>query len=196
MSNPEPSNERGVIIRGVFPTVVAFVFSLSLSTAAAPLDEDAPNSLPTSPTPATLVGPPPGLADRDGDGLSDSLQAKLATLSPGEKIDVVVIFDIPGRAPEAARQSVGPFQVRREFQLINGFAASMTAAQAFALSRTPGVFRVQNDSQVTATLDGASEDFGANNAKFDYVVDGSGTLLGRPVGVCVADTGFHAGHEQ
>ena len=71
---------------------------------------------------------PRGLADRDGDRLSDSLNAIVDASAPGEPIDVVVTFSVPGPASNMARQAVGSFRVGREFQIIRGFTATMTAA--------------------------------------------------------------------
>ncbi|MEE8227986.1 MAG: S8 family serine peptidase, partial [Kiloniellales bacterium] len=157
---------------------------------AAPLEESsfAPPGRSEAPT-GPPAGPPPGLADRDGDGLSDALQAKLAEEAPGEFFDVVVTFSGPGNAA-SAQAAVGRFQVFRQFSLIRGFAATMTAAQAEALAGAPGVFRVEEDFEVTVTLDGANSDFGAEPARLDYGVSGAG------FGVCVVDTGVDPNHEQ
>ena len=109
--------------------------SVSLYALAAPVDQDEAELSVT----IEQAGHGPaeirhGLADRDGDGLSDALQAKLAESAPGEIFDVVVTFSLPGRAADKAQRAVGPFQIRDEFQIIRGFSASMTAAQAMALS--------------------------------------------------------------
>jgi len=129
------------------------------------------------------------LADRDADALSDALQLRLATLSPSEPVTVVVTFAAPGSA-EAAQHAVGPFRVKREFRIINGFSATMTAAQARSLSRVPGVFRVEEDFYVTTMLDAANRDFGVDAARSSYAVTGDG------IGICVVDTGVDPAHEQ
>ncbi len=129
------------------------------------------------------------LADRDGNGLSEGLQARLVEMLPNEPVDVVVTFSAPGNAA-AAQQAVGPFRVKREFKIIHGFAATVTAAQARALARVPAVFRVEEDFRVTVMLDAANRDFGTAAARSALGVSGAG------VGICVVDTGVDPNHEQ
>jgi serine protease AprX len=133
--------------------------------------------------------PPVVLADRDGDGVSDGLQARLAEVQPDKPLKVIVTFSGPGNAA-SARAAVGDFEVKHEFRLIKGFAATMTAAQVRALSRAPGVFRIEEDFKVKAYLEDARADFGA-----DRVVNSLG-YTGNGVGICVVDTGVDYGHEQ
>ncbi len=133
--------------------------------------------------------PPAGLADRDGNGISDDLQLALADARPDDTVDVVVTFRGPADVA-AAQQRVGRFAVGREFQLIDGFAATMRAAQVEALAAAPNVFRVEADFAVTTTNDAANRDFGAEAARTEFGVDGDG------VEVCVVDTGVDPDHEQ
>ena len=100
----------------------------------------------------------------------------------GEKFKVVVTFTGPADIA-LARRTVGPFKLRRNFRLIRGFAATMTAAQARALAGTPGVFRVEEDFEVSINLESVNRDFGTASARTTHGVDGSG------VGICVIDTG-------
>ena len=140
----------------------------------------------------SAAGPPvaaPGLSDFDGDGLSDNLQKKLEGARPGDKFKVVVTFTGPADVA-AVRSAAGPFDLRRNFRLIKGFAATMTAAQARALAGRAGVFRVEEDYEVSIHLDAASRDFGPAGARTQYSLDGSG------VGICVIDTGGDPGHVQ
>ncbi len=146
--------------------------TLSLSAAAEPrlsdqdqatISIDAIDGLPSRPAPRHKAGPP--LTDLDGDGLSDGLQAMLAESAPGDKVDVIVTFDGPGNARDA-QQAVGAFSVRHEYRLIRGFAARMTAAQAGALARAPGVFRVEQDATAHAYLEAARNDFGVADVIF------------------------------
>jgi serine protease AprX len=129
------------------------------------------------------------LADRDRDGLSDSLEVHLRGLDDGDLVSVVVTFDGPGGI-ESARRAVGSFRVTRSFSLVDGFAATMTKGQATELARVPGVFRVEKNVQVHALLDSANADFGTEHARDDFGVTGSG------VEVCIVDTGVDPSHEQ
>jgi len=131
----------------------------------------------------------PPLADRDRNGLSDDLQAKLVDARPGQRFSVIVTFDGPGGVASAHR-AVGPFEVTRTFDLIRGFAAVMTGAQAEALAARPEVFRVERDFPVGATMDAADRDFGTEAARTTFGVTGAG------IEVCVVDTGVDPAHEQ
>lgn len=131
-----------------------------------------------------------GLADRDGDRLSDALQARFATLQADAPVEVVVSFSVPV-SPGAAQHVVGAFRLKREFQVIHGFAATMRAAQAQALASLPGVFRVEEDVTVHAVLDASDRDFGTQAAR-----SLSPGLSGAGVGICVIDTGADPQHEQ
>ncbi|NNL27103.1 MAG: S8 family serine peptidase [Acidimicrobiia bacterium] len=131
----------------------------------------------------------PGLIDRDGDGISDDLAAKLSELPPQERIDVVVTWVGPSNVA-AARRAAGSFTIRRHFSLIDGFAATMTAAQAHAIGRVPGVFRVEEDFDVTINIDDAAREYGIDAARAEFAVSGAG------VNFCVLDTGIDLGHEQ
>jgi serine protease AprX len=127
--------------------------------------------------------------DSDGDGISDALAAKLLTAAPGEFFDVIVVFDGP-RASERAREAAGPFQIEREFTIINGFQASMPAARIWALSNAPGLVRIQENGEVTANDVPSNDDTGVTAARSSFIVDGTG------VTVCVLDTGINPNHEQ
>ena len=147
-------------------------------------------SLPANARPSGEERPvPPGLADRDNDRISDGLAADLRGRGPQERINVVVTWTQAADLP-AARAVAGAFDVYAEFEVIDGFAASLTAGQVIALSKVPGVFRVEEDFQVSVVNDEANADFGANDARSDFGVDGTGVVF------CVVDTGVDATHEQ
>ncbi|MGH2590776.1 MAG: S8 family serine peptidase, partial [Actinomycetota bacterium] len=129
------------------------------------------------------------LADIDADGLSDGLEAKLRELGPNGRVSVVVTFDGAGGVA-SAREAVGAFGVTRRFELVRGFAATMTKAQALELARVPGVFRVEQNVRVHAFMDSTDADFGTERARADFGVTGAG------VEVCVVDTGVDPNHEQ
>ncbi len=130
-------------MRGVL-TVAAVLLLLPLPAATEP-SLDNPSLAPAVTAPP---GPPPAHADRDGDGLSDDLQAKLAAARLGDRFEVIVTFSGPGDAV-SAQAAVGRFDVHREFGLIRGFSATMTAAQARTLAGVPGVYRVEENLTVS-----------------------------------------------
>ncbi|MCH8183599.1 MAG: S8 family serine peptidase [Proteobacteria bacterium] len=161
-----------------FGLLLAAVASLS-AAAAAPRSDDA-SFIPTF----------RGFADPRGTGMTDALRAKLQQFRPNDRVQVIVTFDEDGGDSFFARQSVGNFDLKHDFRTFSGFAATVSAAQASALSTLPGVFRVEEDMEVSITLDAANLDFGAEYARTDFGVSGAG------VRVCVIDTGIDPDHEQ
>lgn len=162
--------------------LLCLLLIVSAVPAASPPAPDAPGSDPAQRR-------PPPLADRDGNRVSDGLQTALERTRPGDPLRVIVTFQGPGSVA-AARQAVGLFQVHREFSLIHGFAATMTAAQVRALAAHPGVVRIEEDATVTTQLDAARADYGADAARTAFSVSGSG------IKGCIVDTGVDPNHEQ
>lgn len=125
--------------------------------------------------------------DRDHDRVDDAFAVRLAAAGAGDRVDVVVT----GVSARDASRRVGGFRVRHVLGSIDGFSARMTAGQARALARTPGVRRVEAVTRVHALDDGTHRDFGATAARTDRPgLDGSG------IGICVVDTGIDPAHEQ
>jgi serine protease AprX len=127
------------------------------------------------------------LVDRDGDGISDTLDSRLAHGSPTVRHDVVATFTDHASLRGALR---GVDHVSTTFTLIDGFAGRLTAGQIRSLARRPGVIRVEPNFRVQAFDDAANNDFGATGARTSFGVDGSG------VEICIPDSGVDLGHEQ
>ncbi|MEE8517252.1 MAG: S8 family serine peptidase, partial [Alphaproteobacteria bacterium] len=149
--------------------------------------------------PSPAGGPPARHADIDNNGISDNLQAKIAGVAANDKFDVVVTFKAKGVGNAASAQgAVGAFNLKREFSIISGFAATMTAGQVRALSKVQGVFRVEEDSLVRALLDDVRTDLDLDRIQVpgpDQIVDGLGfAATGKGVKICIIDTGLHATH--
>lgn len=141
------------------------------------------------PGPSARAAPPSQLADRDGDRVSDGLQATLRSARAGDLVRVVVTFRGAGNAA-LAQQAVGRFEVHREFRIIRGFAATMSVGQAHALARHPAVARIEEDFRVSIKVDAARADFGADAASAAFSVTGAG------IKACIVDTGVDPNHEQ
>jgi serine protease AprX len=155
--------------------------------------QTAPGALPTvKPFPAAYKG---SMADRNGDRLSDGLAARLAGMEPNAKLDVIVTFNSPA-ARTAGRNVTGNIQITREFSRIDGFAATMTAAQARAMAAAAGVFRVEEDATATATLLAARADYGVERIRAETLMDTGTAVSGANVPVCIVDTGVNPRHEQ
>jgi hypothetical protein len=128
---------------GVIPSILkttARAIGLALlmaGPASAASVEDPPGAAPG----AAPSGPPGAAvanlrADLDGDRIEDALGVRLSASQAGERFDVIVLFDGPG-AVGRGRAAAGPFAVTREFSIINGFQAQLTAPQIRGLSRAP-----------------------------------------------------------
>ena len=178
--------------RGLGSTVV-----LAVALATAPLAAGAaPRPAPGAEAGAAPAGPASGggavrraipHGDRNGDRVDDAFERRLRAAAAGDRLAVVVT----GLGAAAARHAVGDFALRHRLPLVDGFSATMTAGQARALARRPGVRRVEAVTTVHTMDDGTSRDFGATAAATDRPgLDGSG------VGICVIDTGIDPAHEQ
>ena len=113
------TNKLYTILAGmlVFGTMMSFC---CLSRAESLAQKTVPNLANN----AQSNGSPKGLlADRDNDGLSDGLQRLLNEIPSNQFIDVIVTFKGPGNA-HSAQQAVGPFNVKRKFNIISGFFAT------------------------------------------------------------------------
>jgi serine protease AprX len=161
-------------------------FVVLVCAGAAALADGVLAAPPGIASPRAEAGPTPAaMADRDHDRVSDDFQDRLRSTPAATKVDVIVT----GVGAAAAQRAVGNFQVRHDYRLITGFASRMTAGQATALARHPGVMRVESDRLMHTTDEGTLSDFGAAGAQ-TLGYDGSGRT------VCVVDTGVDPGHEQ
>ena len=158
--------------------VAAAVLSAG-SAAAAPAEDRSRIVAPARP------GDPPA-TDRDHDRLADDLAARLGRATGSDRVDVIV----RGVGVGGARAAVGSFAVRRLLPLVDGFSARVTAGQARALTRVPGVVRVDAVRTVRVTDTATDRDFGVALARQTFSTTGAG------VGVCVVDTGVDPAHEQ
>ena len=186
--------------RGVRTPLCVVFWALVLSALGwAPLAASAPLDSEGAASPALPgLGPDglPGrlgalqrLADRDFDGIADSLAERLQRLAPTDQVDVIVTFAARRTAADA-RAQIGPFTLKREFRIINGFAARMPGALVRRLASMPGIARIEEDFEVHAVLDIVTRDTGASDARADFAVTGFGTTG------CVVDTGVDPNHEQ
>ena len=142
-----------------------------------------------APVTQTTAVPEAALVDRDGDRISDGLQASLNGAASNERFEVVA--NTTADDPAAfARARVGRFAIHREYSIIAGFHATMTKAQIQGLAHSPKVIRIEENFKVQAALDASQADFGTAAARADYGPDGAG------VGVCLIDTGADPNHEQ
>ncbi len=172
------------------------VLASGAALAAAPLMGTASSAAP-APPPGPGAGPSaasadaPGKGDSDGDRIADDLEAALAARGPGERVGVIV----QGTTPAAAASAAPSFVTGLRYRIIPAFSGTVIGGQVNALTRIPGVTRVELDG-VTRTLDAAGDrDYGVATARTaNLALDGS--LDGDGVGICVIDTGIDPNHEQ
>ena len=143
--------------------------------------------------PATvpLDRPAAGKGDTDGDRIADDLEVAVARTGATERLSVIV----QGTTPDAARRATPGLSVERRFTTIPAFAASVPSGMVTALSRVPGLTRVELNG-VTQALDASgNQDYGVAAARA-AVAPSDGTLDGSGVGICIIDTGVDPNHEQ
>jgi serine protease AprX len=161
-----------------------------------------------TPRPGGKVGPPAGSAppkaDRDRDGVFDDLEARLARISPENRLGVIVVMRAAASAERVERleRAVGSFDVGTRFSIIDGFAATMSKRQVQSLARDPAVAHVEENSVVRAFNDGARDSFGVTKARADApTVEGNAdgntaTYSKDDLVAAVIDTGIDAGHQD
>jgi serine protease AprX len=151
----------------------------------------APGSASSPKRPATPGARPSfaGLADANHNGIADGLDRRLNGAAASGRLDVVATF-ADRASMRASRSALAAGHVSATFQLIDGFAASLTAGQIRSLAARPGVIRVEQNFRVHALDDAANNDFGATGARADFGVTGAGTEI------CIPDSGVDLGHEQ
>lgn len=118
-----------------------------------------------APAPARSFGP----ADRNGNRIADSLEARLDRLGAGERVRVIVSLK---RRPTAAavrrlQAAIGALDVRASYSVVPAFAATVTRRQAEQLAARPGVSRVDADGVVHAFNDTSEASFGVTKARLD-----------------------------
>ncbi|MBO8156562.1 MAG: S8 family serine peptidase [Bacillaceae bacterium] len=144
----------------------------------------------------------PKIQNLDGNKFFDNLEEKLSQVKSDEKLPVIVQFDsskVNENAVEALKKRIGKFQVKYEYDIIDGMAATLTKKQIQQLEKIPFVNVVEYDSEVQATLDTSDEWFGTSKARMDFDVEGD--LDGNPnsytkddVVIAVIDTGIDGSH--
>src|SRR5215470_13411320 len=191
-----------------WPALLALIVVSAVATpaiGASPSDTGRPAShgqapirqpdllVPLRPTVAPATGRA-DVTDRNGNRVADGLETRLSAASAAERLNVIVRFATAGDA-DAARQRLGAIGLRRHFDLVHGFSATVTPGQARLLAQMPGVLRVEEVVPVVAFMETARRDFGIDRVQ-ELPADGGLGYTGAGVGICTVDTGIFAGHEQ
>jgi serine protease AprX len=151
---------------------------------------------------SSAVPAPVLLYDADGDRITENLTEILNGARGGEKIDVIIqLNEVPSDAVMSGLiNHAGSFDVKAKWdRALNGFAASMTAAQIRALAKNPMVKQIEADVEVKALMSTATTWTGVTQARTDYGVDGDRdgsptTYSTTDIVVAVIDTGIDKNH--
>ncbi|HEX5523340.1 MAG TPA: S8 family serine peptidase [Pedococcus sp.] len=180
------------LFTGSAVALVALAPALSDTAAAAPAPAPGPGA--TRPHASGSHGSGPraaGKGDRDGDKLTDDLEAALAGRTPSDRVRVIV----QGATPADARRAEPSLTVDHTYTLVRAFSGSVAAGRVAALAALSRVTRVELDGVATAADIAGEEGYGVTAARAAYS-GGDGTLDGNGVGICVIDTGIDPNHEQ
>lgn len=182
-----PSSRLTVIGAAGLLVVGGLAVSAPAQAAPAPTPPASARGVTAAPVPP----PGPGKGDSDADGIADDLAAAVVRHRPADRVGVIV----QGTTPARARAAAPSLRTGHVFPSIAGFSGTVTAGQVRALSRVPGVTRVELDG-VSRALDASGDlDYGVTAARSAGAAT-DGTLDGDGVGICVIDTGIDPNHEQ
>lgn len=196
-SGPDKPGAKAVL-GGIARARRVAAIALSLSAAAvvaAPAAAQAPAG-------AAPVKAPK--ADRDGDGVFDDLEQRLAPRPRDDRVDVIVTLEEPASAARVRglERRVGQLAVRDRFQVLDAFAARVSKGQVTALADRPGVVAVEADDRVRALNQSSSQGFGVtqarrDNPRLDGDRDGNrGRYTPKDMVAAVVDTGIHSKHRD
>lgn len=134
--------------------------------------------MPCLTTSGIVLASAPDLPDETR--MSPAVQRALAQQAPEDRVPVIVTTD--GVPDEAAARGLGA-SIRRRFQSLDGYAASVPAGALRALARSRGVRHISFDLEVRAFNDLNYATVGGDVAGLDHGLTGNG------VTVAVVDSG-------
>jgi serine protease AprX len=180
---------RKIVVAATIAVMVSLVSSASPVLGGGPEPPPAEN--------------PPIKADVDGDKVFDDLEARLAGMADDASLSVIVTLELPATTDRVRglANTVGAFGLTHRFEIVQGFAATLTKAQALALARVPLVSHVEENSVVRVLNDSAQASFGVTTARVDAGVDGDGdgnavVYSKNDLVAAVIDTGIDAAHQD
>lgn len=143
--------------------------------------------------------------DSDDNKIFDELDSELKAKRDSDKVDIVALFNLPpgevDKEVEELKRSLGDFETKDTYEIIPGFAATLTKKQVVELSKRGETLQIEPDAKVQAHLNTATNWFGIQKARADFSVDGNAD--GNPavytkddIVVAVIDTGIDIKHQD
>jgi len=137
--------------------------------------------------------------DTDGDKIAQNLNDRMN--GPEATIPVIVLLTEPASvaALSHVQSIIGDCQINCVYDIIPGFAATLTSKQIAALARDASVTQIEYDAECHALLGTAQSWFGTAKARTDWGVDGDrsggATVYNKDdIVITILDTGIDPNH--
>lgn len=184
ISRPHPRSWRDFVHTAGCVTALILSWGFSVHPAsAAVLTPSVPGANPALPGGDI----PLAVADRDGNKIFDTLDARLQSARPDDSFDVVLSFAVALQPADVLRlqAEVGAFGPTQPLGLANAAALRLTTAQILALARAGVVATIEPDEEMVAFRAAAMQWFGVTGARTDFGFSGDGD--GNPNAFTPAD---------
>lgn len=146
---------------------------------------------------------PVAIADRNGNKIFDSLDARLQSARPDDAFDVVVSFAVPLEPADVLRlqAELGAFGPARSLGLVDAAALRLTRDQVLGLARAGIVATIEPDEEMVAWGAPELQWFGVSGARTDFGFTGDGdgnpdTFTAADNTIAIIDSGIDSGHVE
>lgn len=148
--------------------------------------------------------PEVSLTDQNKNKLFDNLEKKMKELKDDEQVDVIIQFDsskLSEKASKALNKRIGHYEIKYEYSVIDGVAATLSKKQLNQLEKIPFIKTAELDVEFKATMSTANKWFGTEKARADFGLNGDrdgnvNAYSKNDVTVAVIDTGIDASHRD
>lgn len=148
--------------------------------------------------------PEVSLIDQNKNKLFDNLEKKLKGMKDEDRVDVIIQFDsskLSEKASKALDKAIGRFEIKYEYSIIDGMAATLSKKQLNKLAKIPFVKTAELDVEFKTTMSTANKWFGTEKARADFGLNGdrdgnANSYSKNDVTVAVIDTGIDASHRD
>jgi serine protease AprX len=144
------------------------------------------------------------LTDQNKNKLFDNLEKKMKGIKDEDRVDVIIQFDsskISEKASKALDKVIGPYEIKYEYSVIDGVAATLSKKQLNKLEKIPFIKTAELDVEFKTTMSTANKWFGTEKARADFGINGDrdgnvNAYSKNDVTVAVIDTGIDASHRD